>query len=177
MGRLAAFDAGLGPPRLMDFEDAALVKGYVGGAREVFRPLQYCQAYFGMQDEWVNRAIVEMSCAHLEALVKRIAGAPRVPLGSALRQALAKRRMPEATGQLVDAARQIYNEAKHDFDHELDTHRFSREDSLMVFFSARRLGALLYSLAGVEGFFAPHGVGGKASNPVSAERKTGENHP
>lgn len=55
--------------------------------RDVFRPLQYCEAYFRMdprETEWLTRALVEMSCAHIEALLKRIAGLPFVPYGSAL---------------------------------------------------------------------------------------------
>ncbi|MHB9129923.1 MAG: hypothetical protein ACYDBB_02400 [Armatimonadota bacterium] len=125
---------------------------YAGPDRDVFRPFQYCTAHFERMlgdegDEWVSRDIVEMSSLHLEALVKRIGSAMGLPLGQALRKAIAKRRIDPTTWSQLDRYTRIYNAAKHCFDHDKDTHMFSVEDALLAYFVCRVLGAQLYHLA------------------------------
>jgi hypothetical protein len=96
----------------------------------VFRPLQYCAVDFGPYDEdapWFTRQIVEMSTAHLEALVKRIAKFPRVSIGIALGDRIVKQRLDPATWEQLRRYGHIYNEAKHVFDHDPGTHLFSLE--------------------------------------------------
>ena len=118
--------------------------------RDVFRPLQYCEAYFQMDPddaEWLTRALVEMSCAHIEALLKRIAGLPLVPYGSALFNWAVRRRLATQTFEHLKRFGIIYSSAKHDFNHAASTHRFSMPDAVLAYVIARRLATELYALA------------------------------
>ena len=120
--------------------------------RDVFRPLQYCEAYFRMnphESEWLARALVELSCAHIEALVKRIAGLPFVPYGSALFSWAVRRKLATQTFEHLHRFGTIYNSAKHDFSHPPGTHRFSIPDAVLAYSIARRLATDLYAAANV----------------------------
>lgn len=128
----------------------------IGGAwpfavydRDVFRPLQYCMQYLWINNDWVARGIVEMSCLHLEALVKRISGSRRLPLGQSLRHARARKRIPPDTWHQLLGVTQLYNDAKHKMDHPIGTHLFEPLDAWLIHFAGRRLGYSLFSLAGI----------------------------
>lgn len=161
--RLADFDDTLEGPsmrRIVDrrYEGGALgipshgVGRYALGDRDVFRPLQYCAVDFGLDDhtaKWFTRQIVEMSSAHLEALVKRIAKFPRVSFGVALGDRIVKRTLDPLTWEQLRRFGNIYNEAKHAFDHDAGTHLFSMQDAVLAYVISRRLGPKLYPLANV----------------------------
>ncbi len=120
---------------------------YAVGDREVFRPLQYCAVDFSLDDhaaEWFTRQIVEMSSAHVEALLKRIGKFPRVSFGIALGDRIVKQKLDPATWEQLRRYGQIYNESKHVFDHDLGTHMFSMQDAVLAYAISRRLGAKLY---------------------------------
>ncbi|MDY0340538.1 MAG: hypothetical protein RBS17_04935 [Coriobacteriia bacterium] len=158
---LAAFDTRVGGPSVAALVDRRRRGGTLGipqhgvgryeiADRDVFRPLQYAGVYFTMnatEIEWLTRAIVEASSGHVEALVKRIGRTPRSPLGAALRALRGRNVMDPETEDLVGRFVPIYNDAKHAFDHDMDTHRFSVEDAVLAYFVCRRLGERLYSLA------------------------------
>jgi len=122
--------------------------------RDVFRPLQYCVMYFrnGLRSgdlEWFARNIVEMSCLHIEGLVKRVGGPIYLPLGSLLRHAVVKRRLDPATWERIHRFVKVFNDAKHNLSHEKDTHFFSVSDAVVAYIVCRRLGLSLYHLAGL----------------------------
>lgn len=158
---LAAFDVQVGGPSVVTLVDRRLGGGTLGipqhgvgryerDDRDVFRPLQYAGVYFtknAAEIEWLTRAIVEASSGHVEALVKRIGRTPRSPLGAALRSLRGRSAMDPETENLVARFVPVYNEAKHSFDHDMDTHRFSVEDAVLAYFVCRRLGERLYPLA------------------------------
>lgn len=151
LAEVIAFDASLGGPSLATIDDGMQGR-YEFDDREVFRPLQYCKAYFGrmLNDEvgnWFTREIVQMSSLHIEALVKRIGCVGHLPLGQALRLALARRRIEPTLWRQIDAYTHIYNDAKHYFRHNKDTHLFSIKDALLAYFICRALGAKLYHQA------------------------------
>jgi hypothetical protein len=88
-----------------------------------------------------------MSSLHIEGLIKNIGNVFHLPLGAALRNVIVKRKVdPILWGQL-DAFTHVYNDAKHNFGHEKDTHMFSIEDAVLSYFVCRKLGVRLYPLA------------------------------
>lgn len=113
--------------------------------RDVFRPLQYCAAAFEAEDlEWHTREVVEKSGLHLEALVKRMGAFTRLPLG------IGVRRMREQLGPMASPLERyvsLYNDAKHQFDHEFGTHMFSVKDAVLAYMISRALGLALYPRA------------------------------
>lgn len=123
--------------------------------RDIFRPLQYCAMNFRIENkpdwrndpEWHARDLVEMSSLHIESLVKNIGSVFHLPLGAALRNALVKSKVDTITWMQIEKFTQIYNDAKHNFSHDKDTHMFSVEDALMAYFVCRKLGTKLYPLA------------------------------
>ncbi|MFD2878804.1 hypothetical protein ACFTAO_27185 [Paenibacillus rhizoplanae] len=61
--------------------------------RDIFRPIQYINAYLKMKPEnfnWVTREIIHMSGLHLGSMIKRLFNIRRYPLGQALALPLAK---------------------------------------------------------------------------------------
>jgi hypothetical protein len=123
--------------------------------RSIFRPLQYCGVYFrrGVSKEWdadflwLMRDVVEMSSLHIEGLVKKIGNVFHFPLGKALRNIIVKTKLDPITWRQIDTYTGIYNDAKHNFSHDKDTHMFSVEDPLLSYFICRKLGVKLYPLA------------------------------
>jgi hypothetical protein len=104
----------------------------------------------GLQDsilEWQARDIVEMSCLHIETLLKRISGISWLPLGSTLRKPMVRRKLDEVTYGRAVAFSGVFNQAKHHVSHEKDTHLFSVSDAIVAYFIARRLSLPLYPLA------------------------------
>ena len=135
-------------PPLMKLEDAWRGLGqYERADRAIFRPLQYCKACFALDSEWVYREIVQMSSLHLEGMVKRVSGVGHLPLGMALIQPLAKRRIDSRTWVLLKQINGIYNKAKHDFEHEKDTHQFTARDAVLMYFVCRRVASALYPIS------------------------------
>ncbi len=55
--------------------------------------------------------------------------------------------MDPVTESLAGRFVPVYNEAKHAFDHEKDTHRYSVKDAVLAYFVCRRLGARMYPVA------------------------------
>lgn len=123
--------------------------------RDIFRPLQYCGMYFkamiskeNIDDPlWLTRDIVEMSSLHIEGLIKNIGSIAKLPLGAALRNAMVKKRVNPETWKQIDTFTHVYNDAKHNFSHEKDTHMFSIVDAVLSYFVCRKLGVILYPLA------------------------------
>ena len=118
--------------------------------RDVFRPLQYCSVDLADFSEWSTRNLVYMSSLHIESLVKRISETSRFPLGRALGERLAKQRIAPGTYEKLKRLTSVYNAAKHDVDHEFGTHLYSKEDGLLVYFIARKLGLRLYEQANLK---------------------------
>jgi hypothetical protein len=123
--------------------------------RAVFRPLQYLQMWFPALEQnevgaYTTRYLVLMSSVHIEALVKRIAGEYRFPLGQTLHSILAKQRIPAKTHRLAKQFTRMYNDAKHEMDHKMDTHLFSRADAVLAYFVARSLACALFPLASLK---------------------------
>lgn len=123
--------------------------------RSIFRPLQYCGMYFkamiskeNIDDPlWLTRDIVEMSSLHIESLIKNIGSVFHLPLGAALRNAVVKSKVDAITWSQIEKFTHIYNDAKHNFSHDKDTHMFSVEEALLSYFVCRKLGVKLYPLA------------------------------
>jgi hypothetical protein len=160
----AAFDYSLGGPSVLTIADPRLTGGtlnmpgqgvgrYSVADRDVFRQLQYCAAYLTMVDEravWLARSVVELSSAHIEALVKRIGRLRFLPLGTMLRKKAVAAAIDSTTLDQTIRFTPIYNASKHDFSQAKDTHMFSLEDALMAYFICRRLAQRLYPLAHIE---------------------------
>ena len=128
---------------------------YLSDERDVFRPLQYCHMWFshlegGQGSNYATRYLVLMACVHIESLVKRIAGEPRFPLGQALHALRAKQRIPAKTLHIAQRFTRMYNDAKHEMSHPMDTHLFSNQDTIIAYFISRKLALELYSLAGIK---------------------------
>jgi hypothetical protein len=123
--------------------------------RDIFRPLQYCGMHFGIaikgnwDDDslWQMRSVVQMSSLHIEGLIKNIGSVFHLPLGAALRKAIVKAKVDALTWAQIEDYTHIYNDAKHNFGHEKDTHMFSIEDAVLAYFVCRKLGVKLYPLA------------------------------
>ncbi len=146
---LAGFDAALGGPSVQTI-DGSIAGRYHVADRDVFRPLQYCSTYLlKMPDdvEWLTRAIVQMSSAHIEALVKRIGGFGFLPLGRGLREASVRRRLDPVTWDQIMRFTPVYNDAKHSFAQDKDTHLYSMADAVLAYFVCRRLAQKLYATA------------------------------
>ena len=119
--------------------------------RDVFRPLQYCNGYFGIMQErrdagWFTRGIVHMSSLHVEALVSRVSLTHKLPLGRAIREKVFLQKVDSATWIQIDRFRHVYNAAKHDVRHPKDTHLFSCEDAVLAYFVCRAFGIKLRPL-------------------------------
>jgi hypothetical protein len=128
---------------------------YHNDDREVFRSLQYLQMWFPVLEregfgDYATRYLVLMSSVHVEALVKRIARTSWLPLGQALQSLLAKQRIPPKTHRLARQFTRMYNDAKHEMGHEMDSHLFSRKDAVLAYFVARRLAYTLLPLASLK---------------------------
>jgi len=151
---LTTFDDSLGGPSVSHM-NCGQEGRYEIPDRDIFRPLQYCGMYFkamvskdNIDDPlWLTRDIVEMSSLHIEGLIKNIGGLARLPLGMALHKAIVKQRVDAETWKHIDTFTHIYNDAKHNFSHEKDTHMFSVEDAALAYFVCRKLGTKLYPLA------------------------------
>lgn len=158
---LARFDLSLGGPSVLTIAHGGTGPGTLGiprygvgryeiADRAIFRPLQYCAIdllFLGEGIEWRTREIVETSSAHIEGLIKRVGRLRFLPLGTALRKASVKKALDARTWDQVARFTPIYNESKHHYEHEMDTHLYSMEDATLAYFVCRRLGSKLYPLA------------------------------
>jgi len=123
--------------------------------RDIFRPLQYCGMHFGIaiknnwDDDslWQMRSVVQMSSLHIEGLIKNIGSVFHLPLGAALRNQIVKAKLDALTWEQIATYTHVYNDAKHNFGHEKDTHLFSVEDAVLAYFVCRKLGIKLYPFA------------------------------
>ena len=125
---------------------------YVLDDRDVFRPLQYCAMYFYRKDDMTEvesftRAVVQMSGLHIENLVNRIGEVFGMTLGQALHEWRVKKRIGKVVREQANRFRTIYNSAKHDVNHDMDTHMYSVEDAVLAYLVSRKLGEALYPLA------------------------------
>jgi hypothetical protein len=156
---LLDLDTTLGGACITNVTDKSGNGQYAIGDRDVFRPLQYCAMYFyrkrNMAEiEWYTRDIVEMSGLHIESLLNRIGEFCGFTLGRALRDGRVRRRIGTETRAQADEFRKIYNAAKHNVNHDKDTHLFSIEDAVLAYFVSRKLGQALYHLAKLRTIFA-----------------------
>lgn len=125
---------------------------YTPDERDIFRPIQYCKAYFAMNDtEWRTREIVHMSALHLEGIVKLIAKPQdgSLPLGALLTKSYVKKQIPQDLHDHLDKVRVLLNLAKHHMGHAKDTHLFSLQNAVFVYFICRKLAMALIPIAGV----------------------------
>lgn len=151
---LIAFDNTIGGPSVSRI-NCGREGRYEIPDRDIFRPLQYCGMYFkamvskeNIDDPlWLTRDIVEMSSLHMEGLIKNIGSLARLPLGMALHKTIVKQKVDPETWKQINTFTHIYNDAKHNFNHDKDTHMFSMEDAILAYFICRKLGVLLYPLA------------------------------
>ena len=151
---LVAFDDMLGGPSISHM-NCRQEGRYEVSDRDIFRPLQYCGMYFkamGSKENianplWLTRDIVQMSSLHIEGLIKNIGNIFHFPLGAALRNTVVKQKVDTVTWNQIDTFTHVYNDAKHNFSHEKDTHMFSVEDAVLAYFVCRKLGKKLYPLA------------------------------
>lgn len=149
--QINSFDQSLGGPSILGVSCRGWGR-YEAQDRDVFRPLQYCAVHFHpaykkYDIEWATRDVIEMSSLHLESLIKRIGKVWHLPLGQALRNAVVKAKVDPVTWGQISRYTRIYNDAKHNFNHNKDTHMFSVEDALLAYFVCRKLGKKLYPLA------------------------------
>jgi hypothetical protein len=152
---LYSFDESIGGPCMTRMNYSNNEGRYAIADRNIFRPLQYCGKIFGeaIKSKWDDhtlwrmRYLVEMSSAHIEALVKQIGNVLHLPLGPALRNAIVRTKVDRVTWGQIDIYTHIYNDAKHNFGQDKDTHMFSVEDAVLAYFVCRRLGEKLYPLA------------------------------
>lgn len=157
------FDQRLGGPSVLTIADPDRASGtlnipghgsgrYTIGDRGIFRPLQYCAAYLENDDETLQRStrsLIRDASAHIEALLKRVdgPGAMRRTLGALLRSESIIKVVDRTTHAQALRFSRINNAAKHEYDHEKDTHMFSLEDALASYFICRRIALRLYPLA------------------------------
>lgn len=151
LSRLATFDEAMGGPSIttMNCNNSGR---YDIADRDVFRPLQYCMAYFdvGTRDadlDWRTRDIIQMSSLHIESLIKRVGKIGSLPLGAALGKAVVRTKVDSLTYSVINQFVAIYNASKHDVSQPKDTHMFSVEDAVLAYVLCRRLGMRLYPLA------------------------------
>ena len=154
MHTLEELDAQLRGPSLLTINHDG-TGNYDIADREIFRPLQYCRIFFikGINDgdlEWQARDIVEMSCLHIEALIKRLTGFHRLSLGALLRKPSAKSKLDPEIHEMSCSFARIYNDAKHEMSHDKDTHLFSISDAIFAYFISRALGNSMYDLVRIE---------------------------
>lgn len=151
---LAQLDGRIGGPSISTINRGGTGR-YEVADRDVFRPLQYCAMMFRNAShrgeiEWRARDIVEMSSLHIEALIKRIGNLFHLPLGAVLRRPVVKARLDAATFAQVERFTRIYNDAKHNMRHNKDTHLFATSDALAAYLVSRKLGLVLYPMAGLQ---------------------------
>lgn len=151
---LVRLDASLGGVGFSNVSDGRTGR-YDGRDRDVFRPLQYCEAYFSRMAaaadaEWFTRDVVQMSGLYLESLVKRVSGVAALPLGQALHHALARARIDPVTWAHIRRFSAVYNASKHDVGHPKDAHLFDREDAVTAYVVARVLGERIAHLAALK---------------------------
>jgi hypothetical protein len=123
---------------------------YTIADNDVFRPLQYCAVDFRSAHgdlEGRTRDIVEMASLHLEALIKRIAALPFLPLGSLLLKPRARRKVDETIWNRLRRFADLSNRAKHGVSHLKDAHLFSVQHAVLAYEIARRLAQPLYPMA------------------------------
>jgi len=149
-----AYDDSLGGPSVRrlthDHTDRYAVED-----RAIFRSLQYCAmdltrvngADWENDAKWFARDLMEKSSKHIEALLKNIGDVSHLPLGAAIRNAVAKSKVDSTTWKQIDAFLQVCNDAKRHFSRNMDTPLFSVEDALLAYFICRKLGIKLYPLA------------------------------
>jgi hypothetical protein len=121
--------------------------------RNIFKPLHYCAVCLTDPDKdvaWEARKVVEMSCAHVEQLVKRIGPLGALPLGDLLKQAIVRQTIKPVTWNQLWRYRGIYNLAKHRFDQPIGSHLFSVPDAVLAYVVGRRLGQELYPIANLK---------------------------
>ena len=85
---LVQIDRQIGGPGFSNVSSHGSGRYHVDDA-DIFRPLQYCSMYFksaceGSDAAWLTRTLVQMSCLHIEGLVKRLVGGSQRPLGYVL---------------------------------------------------------------------------------------------
>ena len=118
--------------------------------RDVFRPLQYCAGYLHKMSKggghWLTRHTVHMAALHVECLAERIGLSHKLPLGRTIREKIFRQKVDHETWNLIDGFCRVYNAAKHDVEHEKDTHMFSIEDAVLAYFVGRAIGNRLSHL-------------------------------
>jgi len=107
--------------------------------RDIFRPIQYIKMYLEHQTLWLTRGIVQMCGLHLESVLKRITHQDRFPLGQAVSNFIAVRKLGNEITYDLKTIVALYNNAKHKVDHPKDTHLFSIEDALNCYIVTRKL--------------------------------------
>ncbi len=152
--RLYRFDLQLGGPSLARINDKN--RGRFDGAdHDIFRPIQYVRmSYQAAQEqgnlEWYTRYIVNLSCGHIEELIKRISKTPFLPLGQALRSPVVRFTLPRDLWEQISQLVPVFNASKHEMSDEKDTHLFGPQDATMAYIVARLLGLSLYPFANLK---------------------------
>jgi hypothetical protein len=149
--KVMSFDKSLGGPSMLNQTRNGSSRYYIKD-RDIFRPLQYCRSHFLMyfkegEDECFSRDIIEMSCMHIEELIKRIGGLWRLPLGQAIHNAIVRSTVDPITWDQIKRFVYIYNDAKHYFSQEKDTHLFSMNEALISYFICRKIAEKLYPIS------------------------------
>jgi hypothetical protein len=156
--RLATLDAEIGGFGIHSLADAKEqgTPPYPNEDRPICRPIQYVVRNLRHPDpEWYARDIAEMSCAHIEGLIKRfvergnlIERFRRRSLGRLLHHHRVEEALPQP---LLEDLRwlnsAVYTHVKHDFDSRLTDdyeedrkdHLFSVDEALAIYVIARHL--------------------------------------
>lgn len=145
---LVNLDNKLGGPGLSNINEGDSGR-YDIDDRAVFRPFQYCVAYFSdIADgrEWMARYIVQMSILHIESLIKLMDGIPnsRFTLGTLIKRNSVRDEIGSSLAGQVERLVLVQNAAKHDVSHKKDTHMFTPQDAAVAYIVCKAIGSHLF---------------------------------
>ncbi|MBE2202468.1 MAG: hypothetical protein IAE79_27905 [Anaerolinea sp.] len=155
VGELCKFDAtigGFGLHTIAGRNSLTGIPGVTVDDRDIYRPVQYILAVLnGSNAAFQSRNVVEMACAHVEAVLKRIATSGflgelvngRKPMGALLRAKFEKKLPPALYQDLLWLNDSIYIFAKHEYGSRpgkrAEESYFDLDEAVAIYFIARYL--------------------------------------
>lgn len=152
---LCKFDAtigGFGLHTIAGRNSLAGIPGVTVDDRDIYRPIQYVKGVLRSPDAaFQSRYVVEMACAHVEAVLKRIASSGflgelvngRKPMGALLRAKFEKKLPPALYQDLLWLNDSIYIFAKHEYGSRpgkrAEESYFDLDEAVAIYFIARYL--------------------------------------
>jgi hypothetical protein len=124
--------------------------------RPIYRPLQYALGAM-LQSNW-PRTAVQMSCQHIEGILKKkyggvVPGIDHMPLGSIVRQVKSMKLLGVGIVQQLEKVAVILNIAKHEYGSDAiripgslrgaESQVFNIHEAVSMYFICRKLGVQL----------------------------------